>query len=381
VLWPLVDFKKDSGEVRQVVFPLWYRQKKGDPQGGANDRWMLFPFLAGGDVAQKGSYFAFFPFAGKVRGLLGEEQIDFVMFPAYARVRNKGADSHHVLWPFYNHIEGGGKSGWRIWPFYGRYRWAAEDGRERYDRLFVMWPFYFHQRNEENTLHPSRLFFIFPFYGESESDATFTRTILWPFFNSTLDKRTGKKVLYGFLLPYRFHEGQFDLWPFFGIKHYSFREVIPSGESYRKFRQFILWPIERYAWEEDERFVATRFWLIPFYWRFHEVRKEDRAEELEWKIWPLATYHKRVDDVSFFFPALYPFRQEVPLERLYARLWRLFLWRDTPTWSGWEALYALLSYRNQKLEDTRTFSVLGGLFERRTTREGTDYRLLYLPWR
>jgi len=376
VVWPLADFTRRGGFRRGWVLPVWFRQKEEEERGGYRARWMLFPLFYGG-ASSRGRYFAFFPFAGKLRGLLGQDEIDFYLFPFYWHSRHEDAHSLHVVFPFYNRVWGGGRSGARFWPFYGHYHYLAPDGRERSERWFIGWPFYIRQRNELNTKHPSELFFIFPFYGRSESDRTLTRAYFWPFFNTTLDKRTGRKVYFGFLFPYRFTDGQFDLWPFFGVKHSAEDAPIAEAGVRVRYRQFIIWPIERYTESEDDHRFTKRFWLLPFWWAYREVRKADGEENLERKLWPLFRYHRRGDRADFFLPCPLWFEQERPFERFYARLWRLFLYHDDAEMKGWEALFSLLSYRDRKVEGIRTFTVLGGLFERQAHAEGVLYRFLY----
>jgi len=394
VLWPILDYQWGGGERRGWILPFWFRHQRPDTEGVATDRWTIFPFFFGGRLAA-GRYFAILPLGGKIRGLLAQQEINFWLFPAYWHHRTGEYNSVHVVFPFYNRTWGMGRTGWRIWPFFGRYRFTAPDGRERYDRFFVLWPFYHYQRNELNTLHPGRLFFIFPFYGEYESDKTFTRTILWPLFHSTLDKPTGRKSYFGWVIPYRFAEGQFDLWPLFGLLRTDTAErpgaagarapgprLVGSGAAgtVRRHRHFFLWPIERYDYSEDEEHITSRFWILPLFWRFRDASKVSGAEDFEWKLWPLARYHRTVKERTFYFPSPLWFRQEAPWERLYARLWRLFLWREDEKARGWEALFSLVSYRHENAGDRRTFRVLGGLFQRSVAPERSSYRFFYLPW-
>ena len=393
-LWPLVDFRKESGERRQWILPFWYFQDRRDANGGTDRRWMvLFPLFYGGTVERGQRYFAFLPVAGKLRGILAKDEIDFFLLPLWWHSRDEDRHSLHILFPFYHRVWGGGWSGWRIWPFWGHFTFTAEDGRSRSDRSFVLWPFWISQENALNTLHPNRLTFIFPFYGRSESDKTLNETFLWPIHGRVLDKASGRVTHYGIIFPYRFSANQFDLWPLFGIKNASGPDSVggigalrwldsgEAGPGNQRYRLFILWPIQRYDWSEDERMVTTMSWILPFWWRFHRLRKEDGAEETEWKLWPLFRYRRVKDDGSFYFISPIPWRQEVPFERFYERLWRLYLWRETPEWSGWEALYSVFTYRNLKTKDVRIFRILGGLFQRRTSPEGTTWRFFYLPWR
>ena len=69
--------------------------------------------------------------------------------------------------------------------------------------------------------------------GTNESDVRLTQTYLWPFFHTSLDKRTGEKEYFGYVIPYHFahlrHRYQFDLWPLFGVKRN--RRAIPSVDN------------------------------------------------------------------------------------------------------------------------------------------------------
>lgn len=381
VIWPLANFEHVPYQRRSWVMPFWYRHVRHEFEGGRNARWMVFPFLYGGRSDGEGGYFAFLPIAGKLRGLVGYDEIDFYAFPVFWRSRYHGRISTHLLFPFINWVSGDGGSGGRFLPFYGRYRAQTPDGRERYDKRFILWPFFFHQRNDLNTRYPSKLIFFFPFYGRNESARTLTRTYLWPIFHTTLDKRTGKKVYFGLAWPYRFGEGQFDLWPLYGVKREVEEDALGERGVRRRFRRFVLWFIHRYDRTEDDVRRSVRLWLLPVYWRFHDLEKSTGQEDLEWRVWPLVGYRRVNGRSALEFPSPLPIRQAKPMERFYARLWQLFLYRNNPEEKGWEALFAAVTYRNQKKEERRTFSVLGGLFETRSGPEGIRLRFFYLPWR
>jgi hypothetical protein len=384
VVWPLADAYRLGAERRSWVLPIWYRHVREETPDRWERRWMVFPFFFGGETPVLGKYFAFFPIAGELRaGILAKDEIHFYLFPVYWHSRKGEFHSLHLVFPFYNQVWGGGMDGWRIIPFYGHYTSVTQDGRPRYEHSFVLWPFYISQKNDLHTLHPSRLVFFFPFYGTNENDRTLTRTYLWPFFNTTLDKRNGKKTYFGFLFPYHFSEGQFDLWPLIGFKWKETESALTQeveGVRHRR-RHFVLWPIERYDRQEDKRRLTVRFWLIPFFWRFYDLRKIDGEEAREWKLWPLCGYRFTDGRTTFYLPDVFPFRQERPLERFYGRLYRLYLYVDDADQTGWDFLFSILRYRNLKKEETRTFTFLGGLFEREARPEGARYRFFYLPWR
>ena len=104
-------------------------------------------------------------------------------------------------------VDGGGWSGWRIAPFYGSYEWTAADGEPRSRRWFVLWPFYIRGQEYLNR-DPTEIFFSLPFYGVRENSRSRTVTILWPFYVHHHDKRRNRDLHGGYLLPYRFTDGQ-----------------------------------------------------------------------------------------------------------------------------------------------------------------------------
>ena len=405
---PLLDFKRTETEGRAWAFPLWYYRRFQPPSGGTDIDWFLFPILFGGDDPRLGRHFAVFPLGGKLKGILAQDDILFVLFPLLWRARDRDRVSTHILWPFFNTVRGKRDYGWRLWPFYGRYyKWLA-DGQPRRDHGFVLWPFFIRGRE---LLHddPTDVFLSVPFYGHRINRRVDTRTYLWPFYQRHLDKNTGRRTYMGYVIPYRFTEGQFDLWPFFGVKK---TETDPTGgaEPRRRYRQFALWPIQRYDWGSDGAEESTRSWFLPFYWHFHYIDKATLRTRSEWKFWPLARYHRGREHVEFDLISPFWFERE-EYERYYSRWFNLFRYRWRREISGWELLYGAVMYRRRWLppeSDTdgvgsppgrvrtadatetatrvpaprqeRLFSILGGLFECGHRGEKTVIRILYVPW-
>lgn len=403
--WPLVDASWGEGHVRSWIFPfLFYRERPRPHLDDTDIDFVLFPFIYAGHEPGQGSYFAIFPLAGRIRGILAKDEIDFFLFPLYWHARDEGLDSLHLVWPFFNRVDGAGHSGWRLWPFYGHYESVDGDGDPRHRKRFIFWPFYIRQSLLLNSVNPQELFFTFPFYGYSEGPNSLTETFFWPFWITYLDRRTGRHLAGGWLFPYRFSEGQWDFWPFFGVKETRkvglsisggalnpFESPLNQDELYvdaaepsiprERFRQFALWPIQRYDATENSLGRGHRFWLLPLMWRFYREDASGQTTLSEWKFWPFSRYRQEDGDTSLYVPSPLWFRQENPFERQYARLWRLFLYRDTETYTGWEFLYGLLSHRREKTREADRFSILYGLLEWSTEEDGHGFRLLYLPWR
>jgi hypothetical protein len=375
LIYPFLDFQWGGRETRHLVLPLFFYRRRIESGIGADSDWMLFPLLFGGHDPAEGGYFAVFPFGGKVRGLLGKEEIDFVLFPFYARQRLAGRHSTHIVWPFFNTVRGNGWSGWRIWPFYGSYRWQTEDDTPRSRRFFILWPFYI--RGEERLQSdPTSFFLSLPFYGYRENSRSLTRTYLWPLVIVHYDKVRDRYLTGGFFFPYRFGHGQFDPWPLFGVKSTEAEENALLQR--RRFRQFSLWPIQRYDWSEDEIAETENFWLLPLYWSSYVLDKPTTEVQQSWKLWPLFGYRRRGEEAAFDFLSPLWFKRE-DYDRLYGRLFAVFRYRAAARRSGWELFYGAAVWMRSPEE--RVFSLLGGLLELgRREDDGFFLRLLYVPW-
>jgi hypothetical protein len=382
------------------ILPAFFYRAFLQPLGGKDIDWFFLVLFWGGNDPEEGRYFAFLPFAGRLKGLLGLDEADVLMFPLFARTLNGERRSLHILWPFFNRVSGGDWRGWRLWPFYGRYESRYRDGQPRYDRSFVLWPFYI-RSHEQLNVNPTDLFFTFPFYGHRVNSRSDTRTYLWPFFQVHDDKKEGRRTYMGFIFPYRFTEGQTDAWPLFGFKE-TRRLNAPGGEIRHRRRHFILWPIERHDWAEDAREEMTRFWLMPVFWRYQTTDKEKAETDTEWKVWPLCLFRSKAGETAFDFISPLPlYRQDY--DRYYGRLFALFRYRSTPALRGWELLYGLLMYRSEvgaapapgsgtggeaagpsgageAAREEAVFSVLGGLFACGRRNGSLVLRFLYIPW-
>jgi len=385
---PFVDFRFRPKETHHRILPLyWYRDFE-HPNGEKDMDWFFLPFFGGKDSVE-GRYFAVFPAGGRLKGLLGRDVIDFFLFPLYWNASDGERDSLHLVWPFFNRVSGGTWSGWRLWPFYGRYHTETVDGEARSDTGFVLWPFYI---RAQTRLHesPTETFFTFPFYGHHENRRTEAHTFLWPLYQYHHDKKTGRNLHMGFLFPFRFTDGQFDLWPLFGVKRTQ-RTSSMRGEVRNRFRQYFLWPIERYDWATGPKEETTRFWLLPLFWQFYTIDKDTFETRNEWKFWPLMQYRREGSEVDFDLIAPLWIRR-TEYQRFYSRWFHIFRYRWKPHVSGWEVLYGALSYREQRVvpkdggtrgdfkSDEAIFSVLGGLFACGRRDDRFHLRLFYIPW-
>ena len=152
------EYVPDRNRSKTRLFPLFWYESERRPDGVQDTDWMLLPFFAGGSSSDsKEDYFAFFPFFGKLKNWLTWDEVNFALFPIYAKTEKApGIKTTHWMWPFYGRHEGAA-TGWNLWPFYGTYE---RSGRSK--RSYVLWPFWNQSTENLNHPEPRRSWFLFP---------------------------------------------------------------------------------------------------------------------------------------------------------------------------------------------------------------------------
>lgn len=255
----------------------------------------LWPFFAyGTGDSEEDDYFAIMPFGGTTRGLMGKEKITWFGFPypIYMKIKDRSYDSHHVLWPFINWVDGPRNSGFRVLPFYGHYERKGRKGNPIYERTFLLWPFLSWSTSGMNEEEPTNVFFAFPFYGQIWGPTIRSYTVLWPFFKYEERKLGPNRSLWELRAPFPFFQiasdGQdyfkLDLFPLFGFK---------QRRGFR--RHFALWPIWRAEDLEGKDKSFTGRWLLPLFWYTHWERKKTQETETKFRVFPLFHYRSYRD--------------------------------------------------------------------------------------
>jgi hypothetical protein len=353
-LWPVGHYRTEGRESKFLLYPLFYNIKRVDHNGFIDHDYALFPLLFGGHSVDEGGYFTLLPFGGTLKGIGGKDEIVGVLPPLYIYMRDKEFHSYHYLFPFINRVEGGGRKGWRIFPFYGHYERWDEQGRQAYDRTFVLWPLLTLHRNNMNSAHPVDVFFFLPFYGRVKSDNVDRYTVLWPLFKYVDLKKEGFWELRAPFPVVIFARGKdrsrSDIWPLIGFK---------ERPGFK--RHFVLWPIERYEAQDNEEYRDEKLWILPIYWHYYRRWKEDGSYRKEVKIWPLFRYRRSRDgETAVSLLAPFWFKDPEAFEKI------------------WEPLFRV--YHNYREEDgTEVTTYLWGLiqYSRKGARKGL--RLFYLP--
>ncbi|HBP17045.1 MAG TPA: hypothetical protein DEA08_04515 [Planctomycetes bacterium] len=384
----------EPGGVNSLPFVFWNHEidhSDHPGRGDASDRDQdihLWPFFVYGEGDRpEHDYFALAPFGGTSRSLLGKEQITWFGFPypLYAKVKDRSYDSHHVLWPFINWVDGERNSGFRVLPFFGHYERTGLKGNKIYERNFVLWPFLTWSTTGLNEEAPTDTFFLFPFYGHIRGPRLGQRTFLWPFFKYTVFLDEKDQEHWELRAPFPFFQVasgpdgryKFDLWPLFGIK---------ERPGYT--RHFVAWPIWRYEHlrgrskdgKPGRTFTGT--WLLPLFWRTHVSDSQGR-EEHKWRAWPFLHYRSYKDgslDVGGLTPWWF---DDDGWGRTVGRFFTLYRYqRSRDGSSEHDALLGLLSVRSRPAVEGRAeydrASFLFGAVQFRTLGEEKGLRLLWL---
>ncbi len=389
-LYPVASSRREKNQsFFQTLHLLEY--DVGSRQEGSDNEFMLFPFLFYGDTEEKGEYFAFFPFGGKIYNRLWRDEIRFVLFPVYGQTRKGGTEITNVLWPFFARIRGENEAGAKFWPLYGR---AEKEGV--YRKQFILWPFYFNYNLRLNTDNPVARKGIFPFYIEEESPLLSSRFYLWPFFSHIEDRQKG------------YEEWNFP-WPLVRHARGEYKEsqrFLPFYSNERTgamHRRWILWPLYLKTELDAGDLVRRRDRVLFFLFSHTEETAvyDGQAYERQKRValWPLF-FFERGNGVSHLriFSLLAPILPEneairrnwSPLWSIYQRkwdrqgseasslLWNLY-WKERRGDDLAFEVFPLVRYRREKKE-IKDLSVLKGLIRYSEEDGRKRLSLLFTPW-
>ncbi|RMG08466.1 MAG: hypothetical protein D6731_21900 [Planctomycetota bacterium] len=390
-LFPSLTADAASGGVRFIPFVFNYSSyDHGDLEGveglQADNDISLSPFFMAGwgeDPEGDDDYLAVAPFGGVTKGLLGKKRITWFGFPypLYAKVEDRSYDSHHVLFPLINWIDGPRNSGFRILPFYGHYERRGLRGNPIYERTYVLWPFFTHSRSGLDQEVPTETLFLFPFYGKTTAPDLWEVTVLWPFFKYT-EREEDEGTRWNLRAPFPFFEVgggpgryQFDLWPLFGFK---------GREGFD--RQFFLWPVFRHELMSGKKTWYEGYWILPFFWRTYWEETDTGRIRHKWRGYPFVHWRRQYDGEREL-ELLSPWPYEDPgWDRILAPFFRIYRYhRDADGGVEQQFLWGLFSYRNLPADPERgraayfRLSFLFGLFQYRNLGGERGLRFLWLP--
>lgn len=365
-LFPLGKYKRKGDDVEHHLYPLFQWIRRTQPDGFVNYDYLFFPFVWGGDQPGEGKYFTLWPFGGNLRSLFGLDHVVHVLFPLFLYTRLHEAEGWHLAWPLLAYYRGGGSFGFRVMPLFGMHK-KERDGRLLYERYSVLFPFFAWERDNLNSKNPFTAWAIFPIYGQTRSRMVDETTVLWPFFRKRDEKVDG---ITRWRLPFPIvmlafgNETQRDFWPLFGYRN-------NGGFT----RWFAIWPIFRSEVHDQKDEHVSRFWVAPFFWRHARTLKATGATiRAQTKLWPLVRVD-RTREGAFGFRAPSPLwfndGPEGDFEQILTPMLELVRYtRDPARGRELRLLFSIFRASWGPGAEEDGWSVFGGLFGHRTTREG-----------
>jgi len=419
-VWPMGMRKTLRGETFWRILVAFGHDFDND-EPTSRKRWDFFPFVYAGRDGQDRKYFAVFPIGGRICEFIGQDEIDFALFPLYAQWSVDETTTRNILWPIISWTRGGGHRRFRVFPLYGV---SALDDKVK--KQFVLWPFWTQAEwNYDNERGAG--FCLFPLYGYAQVGDSRSVMVAPPFFRFSRGKgQTEVNCPWPFI---RYRSGrvnQFNVWPL-GGRRWEWDAATTNGIDTWN----LLWVLSRNERRESPEEIQRRFFLLPLVFYESDVRKAggtgagkpplteavelaDPADAIApdsagttqavpvvvgryFKLWPLFSYQRRGDVRRWQALDLWLAKPKAPIERNWVPFWTLYedvrmddrrecelLWgtlryRREGTDLRYFSLFPLMQYgRASSGEGTREWSLLHGLVGYR--REGLQrrWRLLYL---
>jgi hypothetical protein len=385
-VYPVVTYTRFGGQYRLQFFQLLSFAGGRTQTEDYRNRLTLYPIYfqqRSSDPSQ--NYTALVPFYGHLQHRMFHDEIFFVMFPFYAKTRKKDMITENYVYPFVHVRYGPGLTGWQFWPFYGEEHkdlttktniWGDAEQIPGYDHHFVVWPFYYDERDSLGTENPMHNQALIPFYAFTRSPQRDSTTLLWPFF-SKVDDREKKYREWDF--PWMFWviargEGKTmtRFWPIFSHAH------TPTLVD-----NFYLWPIYKYDAIHSAPLERERTRIAFFLFNdIKEKNTETGQTRRQTDLFPLFAHRRELNGNTRFqvLAVLEPFlRGSHKIERDYAPIYSLWRTeRNAETGASSQSLLWNL-YRRDAAPERKKVSVLFGLYQYRSSAEGKQVRLFYIP--
>ena len=393
MLWPVATTRTFHHE-RQWRILLAHGRNYDQTEPGGRYQFMLFPVIFAGRDAEHRPYLGVFPVGGRVRGLLFQDRIDFVLFPLYATAVKGDQQRRHVLWPVLSWGDSPRQRHFGVFPFYGRTERAG-----RWDKRYIAWPFWVSARYTEPGAE-GRVRMLWPLFWRAKLETERTWMFLPPLFRFTKTEELVRvHAPWPFFQRYSGPTEKLYLWPLWG------RKSDPHSEQW-----FLLWPLVSRHQQSRPRSERSRFTFMPFLHHHTTTRPPPASaesatappsvEQRYFELWPLFAYRRDGESAQWRAPTLWPGRDLPPLQRNWTPLWTLYTRERQGDMKEDEALWGLFRYRRDdrhtlhvslfplfryrrdaSAREQRSWSLLAGLLGHERGELQNTWRLLYFPIR
>jgi hypothetical protein len=365
ILYPLASSSHSAGSSDSQVLKLFQSHTShiGTPEEKHES--MLFPFYISGQSENYGPYTSFFPFHGDIYERFWRDEYHYTLFPLYGRTVKKGSSSTNYLYPFFNTVSGDKESGFAFWPLYGQ---SAKEGV--YRKRFVLWPFYISESLDLNGDNPTDNLSLLPLYASSQSPQRSSTYAPWPFCGVVRDG-SGTVIERDVIWPF---------WMTANGKESSTERFLPFyAESHVKdtSSRWVMWPLYRHETIDSPEFRQEKTSLFYFLFsRSDDSWPRAGKERAKSTLWPLYAWKRDEDGMATLsLPALVePVIWNDGVERNWAPLWRVVIAKWNAKGDGATSILWNLYWREKRGDESAW--ELSPLVSYRSTRQGTDFRLL-----
>jgi hypothetical protein len=386
-LYPVLTVDRYGKEYRWQLFQLLNRAGGQNQDTSEEHRVSIFPFyFQERDTDPRSNYTALFPIYGELKHRFFRDQIDFVLFPAYARTQKKDIVTYNMPYPFFHLRYGDSLFGWQAWPCAGHEHkdltiYTNDYGDVKtnggHDREFILWPFYFNSTNDIGLATETRDNALIPFYSLTRSKQRDSTTWFWPFgvtHTQNHEKKYDEWDAPWPLIEFAHGEGKTTrrIWPFYSqstnkmlvddwyawpVYKYNRVTSTPLDRERTRILFFLYSHVNETNLDTGKAYKRDDF--FPFYTHRHEFNGSERLQILA--------------ILEPFFPT------SKSIERDYSPIWAL--WRSENNPRGHASSQSLLwnLYRRDKTEDSKKISLLFGLFQYQSTADGRRWRVCYIP--
>ena len=392
VLYPLMSYTQAEEDREFQMLQLLNFRQESSQRGEREERFDLFPFYLSGKTESGETYHALLPFGGRAFNRLGQDELEFMLFPLYVRFVKAVAETRFFPWPMISLTPVEKHSGFRIVPLYG------EETKEGvFEKRFLLWPLFLYQKTGLDGASPEEVLSALPFFVIQRSAARDSTTVLWPFFTYTHDR---EKRYEEWDLPWpmiKIARGQTRnitrFLPLFSMEERTLRQEFLLKEL-KSSDLMILFPLYVRSREEIAGSVKVRHRVL--WWVYSDTREEGKdGSTRRMDVWPFFRYTRDREGavelqtlalLEAFMPgnekiernysplwAVYTYRRNPAGEQVWSFLWNLLRHEEGKEGQAVEILGPLLAYRERA--DEARFSFLGGLFEYLVMRETRTVRL------